>query len=144
MLICCLGSSKEQTPRQDRVGKRLSGEMAVKDGGEEAGVEEEIPKCSMVIHEERWERETGEEDVCRHSTFLRRAQPGPWGVLEPKPAIRGVHMPEGWICPVPPSLWLTPPQPMLGHKLGEAHRCIDSASCEASPGMSVTLFPLMV
>ena len=41
MLICCLGSSKEQTPRQDQVGKRLPGEMAVKDGREGAGVGEE-------------------------------------------------------------------------------------------------------
>ena len=61
MLICCLGSSKEQTPRQDQVGKRLPGEMAVKDGREGAGVGEEIPRCRTVTCEERWGRETGEE-----------------------------------------------------------------------------------
>ena len=143
MLICCLGSSTEQTPRQDTMGKRLPGEMAVKDGREGAGVRE-ISRCRTVTSEERWERETGEGDVCRHSTFLRRAQPGPWGVLEPKSASGGVHMPQGWICTVPTSLWLTPPQPMLRHELGEAHRCTDLASCEASLGMAVTLFPLIV
>lgn len=121
MLICCLGSSKEQTPRQDQVGKRLPGEMAVKDGREGAGVGEEIPRCRTVTCEERWGRETGEEGVCRHSPS-KKGSARSLGSAEPKSAIGGAHMPQGWICPVPPSLWLTPPQPMLRHKLGEAHR----------------------